>query len=219
MAMKIGERIKKIRLLKGITQTQLAKMLGISAQSVQQWESAEVKSGPKRERIPSIARVLGVTESNLMGFSSAGVYELAELLPDASSINQDHDINVVRAPLVSNDRVGLELTGDEQLVHTPFPRDADPTTIYALDINYESGEYAKFDTLAVSTEEYLKAKCFVIRRVGEKRAFLAEIYHEGDLTWFESLNPKSQTSSIAPDQVEVVGWVLAVFLRELKLYI
>jgi transcriptional regulator with XRE-family HTH domain len=55
-------RIKEARMAKGLSQTQLAKMVGVSATSVQLWEDeGEAGTAPKRTRMPLVAEILGVT--------------------------------------------------------------------------------------------------------------------------------------------------------------
>jgi transcriptional regulator with XRE-family HTH domain len=58
--MKIGKRIKAARRANRISQSELARQLGVSPQSVQQWESGETT--PRRHRVAEIVRVLGCDE-------------------------------------------------------------------------------------------------------------------------------------------------------------
>lgn len=59
MNMTIGQRIAEARALAGLNQSQLADKLGISPQSVQQWELG--KTTPRGKRMAEIAKVLVVT--------------------------------------------------------------------------------------------------------------------------------------------------------------
>jgi phage repressor protein C with HTH and peptisase S24 domain len=61
--MGIGNRIKAARKQCLLTQTELAQAVGVSPQSVQQWESGD--SEPKRGRMPAIAKVLNITVEQL----------------------------------------------------------------------------------------------------------------------------------------------------------
>ena len=56
--MEFSERLKKARERRGLNQTQLGEMLGVSAQSVQQWESGGTM--PRHKRIDALATQLGV---------------------------------------------------------------------------------------------------------------------------------------------------------------
>ncbi len=58
--MEIGKRIKAARRTNRISQSELARRLGVSPQSVQQWESGETT--PRRHRVAEIVRILGCDE-------------------------------------------------------------------------------------------------------------------------------------------------------------
>lgn len=57
--MKIGDRIKEAREKAGLSQSELARKMGIKASSVQEWERNE--TSPRRHRIKPLAEVLEVT--------------------------------------------------------------------------------------------------------------------------------------------------------------
>jgi transcriptional regulator with XRE-family HTH domain len=61
--MDIGNKIKQLRLLAGMTQEQLAAKLGITAQSVSKWETAVTM--PDITLLPTLAGELGVTIDDL----------------------------------------------------------------------------------------------------------------------------------------------------------
>lgn len=55
------EQIKKARLAAGMSQSALARVLGVKPQAVQHWENGT--SSPKTERLADVARALGVKVS------------------------------------------------------------------------------------------------------------------------------------------------------------
>lgn len=61
----IGDRIRKARLAKGLTQTQLGKRVGLSQGMVTYYEVRGVSPSP--ELLLKLARVLGVTVEDLVG--------------------------------------------------------------------------------------------------------------------------------------------------------
>lgn len=66
--MNIGENIKRIRKLRGLTQKELGEKLGgISQQQVGQWENND--KNPRIETIEKIANALHVNVSVLLGYS------------------------------------------------------------------------------------------------------------------------------------------------------
>ncbi len=65
MNMHIGKNLKRLRLAKGVTQEQLAEILGVSAQAVSRWENDS--SYPDITLLPGIAMYYGVSIDELIG--------------------------------------------------------------------------------------------------------------------------------------------------------
>lgn len=66
--MTIGERIREIRKAQGLTQKELGHRLGLSYQSIAQWENG--LRSPKLETILKIAQALGVRMEDLTGLET-----------------------------------------------------------------------------------------------------------------------------------------------------
>ncbi|MCG9081136.1 LexA family protein [Laribacter hongkongensis] len=65
----IGKRIAEARTSKGLNQSELARLVGVSPQAVQKWESG---GAPKGARIQAVASALGTTVEYLLTGSSGG---------------------------------------------------------------------------------------------------------------------------------------------------
>lgn len=65
--MDMGERIKKLRTDRGMTQEELGKILGVKKAAIQKYESGSVEN-LKRSSIKILATTFGVSPSYLMGF-------------------------------------------------------------------------------------------------------------------------------------------------------
>jgi len=74
----LGERIRRIRQVRGLTQTELAHHIGISKTAMNQIESSKT-SDPGVSRVTAIARVLQVSSDYLLGLKE----DDAELLAAA----------------------------------------------------------------------------------------------------------------------------------------
>ena len=61
----LHEQIRRLRMARGITQVELAHRLGVSKQSVSNWESNNIQ--PSIELLEKIADLFGVTTDNLLG--------------------------------------------------------------------------------------------------------------------------------------------------------
>lgn len=64
---KINEQIAFLRKQKGLTQGELANMLGVTGQAVSKWESAQCC--PDIQLLPSIAQLFDVSVDELLGYT------------------------------------------------------------------------------------------------------------------------------------------------------
>lgn len=85
--MTIGERIREIRKSRGLTQKELGERLGLSYQSIAQWENNLRK--PKSETILKIATALGVRYEDIVGIETFDTGE--ELLARLKEIRENPD--------------------------------------------------------------------------------------------------------------------------------
>jgi len=95
--MNIGENIKRCRLEKGMTQEQLANIVGVSNQAVSKWECDG--SIPDGLLFVPIADALGVTTDNLFGRETTyekdiyhGIIKLLENTPDENRMEKAREI-------------------------------------------------------------------------------------------------------------------------------
>ena len=65
----INDELKRLRLEKGLTQVQLAEVLGVSQSTIASWENG--KRRPDLEFLPTIAHFYGVSVSELYGSEDA----------------------------------------------------------------------------------------------------------------------------------------------------
>lgn len=63
----IGERMKKLRISRDLTLEDVAKLAGVSRQTIQRYESGVIGNIPS-DKIEAIAKVLNVTPAYLMGW-------------------------------------------------------------------------------------------------------------------------------------------------------
>jgi transcriptional regulator with XRE-family HTH domain len=75
VSMTVGERIRARRKELGLSQTRLAKLVGVSRGSVQQWESGKIEQ-IRPDKIPKLAAVLDIDMSLLTLFGAGGVTPL-----------------------------------------------------------------------------------------------------------------------------------------------
>ena len=91
MEQTIGKRIMVLRKSRGMTQTQLADLLGISAQAVSKWENDT--SCPDITLLPKLAEIFQVTTDSLLGMP-----EQTEIVPAPPTKHSVHESIVDEEP-------------------------------------------------------------------------------------------------------------------------
>lgn len=80
--MVFGERLKQLRLDKGLKQSDLAKLLGVSNVAISHYESGSRKPDP--DTLAQISDVFNVTVDNLLGLAPKKEIDLKQLLTSGS---------------------------------------------------------------------------------------------------------------------------------------
>lgn len=75
--MKIGNRIKELRIKNKVTQEELAKALQVSTQAVSKWENG---GSPDLELVPSIAAYFNVTTDYLFDMNENNIFDIEKNL-------------------------------------------------------------------------------------------------------------------------------------------
>lgn len=63
----LGERIKSLRMCKGLNQVEMAKIFGVTKQSVSNWENENIM--PSIDMLIKIAKFFGVSTDYILGLS------------------------------------------------------------------------------------------------------------------------------------------------------
>ena len=94
--MSLGNRIKQARKAARMTQAELGQHFGITSQAVSQWENDPTK-GPQRDKMPKLARVLGVDLTVLSGDEESPASQLNDLIQGLSPEKQRQALRLIRA--------------------------------------------------------------------------------------------------------------------------
>lgn len=92
--MTTGQKIKKLRISRGMTQEELAKHIGVSKQAVQKYESEAVTNIPI-DKISKMATILGTTPSYLAGWGETPI-----------SVPGSKPITIKKLPMLGNVAAG-----------------------------------------------------------------------------------------------------------------
>ena len=73
----LNQRIRTLRLARNISQVELAKRLGVSKQSVSNWENDNIQ--PSIEMLKKLAGVFGVSTDYLLGLECGDCLDVSDL--------------------------------------------------------------------------------------------------------------------------------------------
>ncbi len=93
--MNTGEKIKQLRIAKGLTLEQVAVYVGVSKPTVLKWERGIIKN-MKRDKILKLSRILGTTPEFLMGWEDAESTTEQEIIKMVSQLSREEQ-EVVKA--------------------------------------------------------------------------------------------------------------------------
>lgn len=90
--MEMGERIKELRIAKGLTQEQLAEKLGLQKSAIAKYENGRVEN-IKRSNIQALSEILDTSPAYLMGWSDYVTCPTCGFCYDCGNVKQaaDHD--------------------------------------------------------------------------------------------------------------------------------
>jgi len=94
----LGERLKRLREDRGISQSELARRLGTSPRMVLRWEKNEVRPGA--EHLVNISKTLRTSVDSVLGLGSPDdplLHELMALVPHLGTKNRQLVLDLVRA--------------------------------------------------------------------------------------------------------------------------
>ncbi len=116
MQLKLGNKIRELRLRDGRTQDALANAIGVTAQAISRWESGG--GYPDMELVPSIANFFGVSIDALFGYECEREQKLDMLLDTIKKKNkQNNGKNICVDECIALARSGLmEFPGNERLM-------------------------------------------------------------------------------------------------------
>lgn len=99
----IGNRIAKFRKAKGMTQEELANILGVSSQAVSKWENDA--SCPDISLLPRLCKALGITSDELL----TGKHDEVKLVPIEQRRSLDQLTMRIKVDSVRGDKVRVNL--------------------------------------------------------------------------------------------------------------
>lgn len=95
---RFGDRLQRLRIEQGLSQTRLAELMSVSVPAVSGWEAGRAR--PKAGRLEALATILGVTSAELLGYRTAD--NLDELVAESRE-------RIARAAGTSPERIHIAI--------------------------------------------------------------------------------------------------------------
>lgn len=207
--MTIGERIKYLRKKNGMTQTDIAKRLGIATQTVYKYEKNIVTSIPM-ENIEKLAEIFGVPPTYIMGWSQTED-ETSSIKNIATPYNPKvHDILIL-----GQIAAGLPLYAEDNIEGYTYTDRNGGAEYFALRVKGDSMTAAQINDgnlIIVRVQSIVENGEIAVIRVNNDEATVKRFKQEGDIVHLvpQSFNPKHevQTYNLKDTKIEVVGKVV-----------
>jgi transcriptional regulator with XRE-family HTH domain len=237
-AINIGARIKALRTQKGLSQSELARLLDIKPQAVQKWEGGN--AAPRVTRFQEIANALAVAVSELI---KGTVYEYSIESHDLITKNHDHSSTVIQAktanhqkdqdkfwsnvPLISWEMAGtwgtlmnnIDESAVLEWIEIPYAQQG----TFCLRVEDESAvapagqkSYVPGEIVAVNPNKPPKNRStvVVVLKPGT-RAVLRQILTDGDRIMYRTINPDWPDRLVEMNEgVSLIGTVTGKWVPE-----
>lgn len=196
-AFMISEQIRKKRLQLGLSQTELARRLGVRQSTVAMWETG--KNNPEYGKLLAIAETFGVKVSSLTG-----------------------EAELARIPVLGKVQAGIPREAVEDAVgYEDISEDVAKTgEFFALRIRGSSMEprFLEGDTVIVRRQSSVDNGDIAIVLVGDDEATCKKFYRHNDGITLVSLNPAFppmffSTEELENTKIEILGKVCELRAR------
>lgn len=202
--MTIGEKIKSLRLEKGLSLEELGKSVGVSKSTAQKWESGYI-ANMKRDKISLLAKVLGVSPNTFIdddpperpnlayvikdGIYNVPVYETVSAGFGAYACNEviDYVPTIISNPYEADDTIAIKVKGDSM-----YPK-------------IEDG-----DIIVVRKQESVDSGSIAVVLLDGDEGLVKKVKYGSDWIDLISINPEYKIKHFEGEEVErvrVVGLV------------
>ena len=180
--MTTGERIKQLRLERGLTQEELGAKLGVQRAAVQKYEKGTVKN-IKRDALIRLAEILDTTPEYLLGWDE---------MPRNVIPVSDEDI--VHIPVIGRVAAGLSCFADDNILdYEPvLTSDISKAEKYAFLRVIGDSMYPVFmegDLVLVQVQESVDSGTYAVVTVDNEDGVIKRVVYGADFIELQSVNP------------------------------
>ncbi len=188
----MGERIKQLRIKKGITQEELGNVIGVQKSAIRKYESGLVQN-IKRSSIKKMADYFGVSPSYLLGWDDDSRPAPDEDVIDLSKLKNVRRINPRRFPLLGKIACGQPILAVEE---------HDSYVIADRDIDADFCVVAKGDSM-IGARIYDGDIIFIKQMPTVENGEIAAVVIDDEVTLKRVFyNKESETVSLIPENLK-----------------
>ena len=180
--MTTGERIKQLRLERGLTQEELGAKLGVQRAAVQKYEKGTVKN-IKRDALIRLAEILGTTPEYLLGWD--------EMPKNVIPVSDEQFVHI---PVIGRVAAGVSCFADDNILdYEPvFKNDLSKAEKYAFLRVIGDSMYPVFmegDLVLVQVQESVDSGTYAVVTVDNEDGVIKRVVYGADFIELQSVNP------------------------------
>lgn len=201
----IGDRIREAREARKMSQSDLARALGIRPQAVNNWESGATQ--PRPQKYPDLCRVLGVTRSYLLGEQNL---ELTNITPGPDIVKKIPIISWVRAGQWSE---AIDMTEPGYAEDWEYTSEKVGPNAFMLRVVGDSMEPMFPAGLLLTIDPGIEARPgdYVVAKVGDHATF-KQLTQDAGRLYLTPLNPRYPVIEV-DEHTKIVGVVMSATRR------
>lgn len=204
--MNMGERIKQLRLERGLTQEELGKYIGVKKAAIMKYEKGNV-TNMKRSAIETLSKLFNVSPSYLMCLDEPQIDELGN--------------PVVEIPLLGTVKAGYDYMAQENwagMIEVDKDIVKDSADYFALKIKGDSMSpvLIENDIVIIRKQEDFKNGDLVVAIVNGEEATIKKGRKSNDSIWLQPLNPSYDPLVFTYDEMKTIPVTIVGIVKQLK---
>jgi len=203
--MPIGQQIKSLRKVRGLSQAALAFRLGLTQQAVAKWEAD--RSSPDLPMLVKLASVLEIEPDQLLG-TLANAFDIRPYMPDEQK----------PVPILGVVRAGYGLPADEEDQGLELASVSDPSRYFYLVVQGDSMEpgIRDQDLALIRKQSTLEDGDLGVVVYGDGEGTIKRYHKKGPTVALQAFNPAYETVILSGEELEkmyIIGKVIETKTR------
>jgi repressor LexA len=208
--MNFGERLKKIRIERGLRQEDIGKIVHAGKSTVSQWENNI--HVPDLETVTKIVAALNIPLDYLLGRTDS---RFGDRAAEEAQVPYSHHANLRLIPVLGIIRAGDPLFAYENIIgYEPVNADEIKNGDYFfLKVTGDSmsgpgSRIQEGDLVLVKKQDYIENGQIAVVLVNSDEATLKRVYVQGEQYILQADNPKYPPMAVSAKELKIIGRVL-----------